>query len=41
MGYGHQGVIFINQIDRNNKLIDLCVDINTEKQNKYSPITPH
>lgn len=37
-GMATKGVIFTNQIDRANHLIDYCIDINTEKQNKYSPI---
>ncbi len=40
-GMATKGVIFTNNIDSNNELIDYCIDINAEKQSRYTPITAH
>ena len=40
-GMATKGVIFTNNIDIENKIVDYCIDINSEKQNKYSPISGH
>jgi hypothetical protein len=40
-GMATKGVIFTNNIDSNKLYIDYCVDINKEKQHKYSPVTAH
>ncbi len=40
-GMATKGVIFSNTIDKNRKNIDYCIDINKEKQNKFSPISAH
>ncbi|MBP6624436.1 MAG: class I SAM-dependent methyltransferase [Chitinophagaceae bacterium] len=40
-GMATKGVIFSNKIDLHNQLIDHCIDINKEKQHKYSPISAH
>jgi SAM-dependent methyltransferase len=40
-GMATKGVIFTNNVDSETNLIDYCIDINTEKQNKFTPITSH
>lgn len=40
-GMATKGVIFSNQIDMQGTLIDYCIDINKEKQGKYSPLSAH
>lgn len=40
-GMATKGVIFTNIIDNENTLIEYCIDINEEKQDKYSPISGH
>jgi len=40
-GMATKGVIFTNRIDKENKIIDCCIDINKEKQHKYSPLSAH
>ena len=40
-GMATKGVIFSNQIDMQATLIDHCIDINKEKQGKYSPLSAH
>jgi hypothetical protein len=40
-GMATKGVIFTNNMDANATLIDFCIDINQEKQQKYSPISGH
>lgn len=40
-GMATKGVIFTNSIDKQRGLVDYCIDINTEKQNKYSPLSGH
>ncbi len=40
-GMATKGVIFTNIIDKDRRLIDYCIDINTEKQDKYAPLSAH
>lgn len=40
-GMATKGVIFSNIIDPECTIIDFCIDINHEKQNKHSPISGH
>jgi len=40
-GMATKGVIFTNNIDIDKVLIDFCVDINTDKQQKFAPISGH
>ncbi len=40
-GMATKGVIFSNCIDGENQLIDFCIDINKDKQGKYSPVSGH
>jgi SAM-dependent methyltransferase len=40
-GMATKGVIFTNNIDADATLIDFCIDINQEKQQKFSPISGH
>lgn len=38
-GMATKGVIFTNSIDRERAIIDFCIDINKEKQQKYAPLS--
>lgn len=40
-GMATKGVIFANEIDREQEIIDFCVDINIEKQGKFIPVSGH
>jgi hypothetical protein len=40
-GMATKGVIFTNNIDVDKVLIDFCVDINSDKQQKFAPISGH
>lgn len=40
-GMATKGVIFTNSIDKERALVDLCIDINKEKQDKYAPLSAH
>lgn len=40
-GMATKGVEFCNIVDGENKLIDYCIDINQNKQNKFIPFTGH
>jgi len=40
-GMATKGVIFTNSIDIDRQVVDYCIDVNTEKQQKYTPLSAH
>ncbi len=36
-----KGVIFSNIVDPDRQLIDYCIDVNTAKQHKFTPVSAH